>query len=602
MAGIGFGANTTSLSAPQGSGAQVVAPVEKRMDIGFVNDVVKLFASKEKADPDKDVLQKYSAEYDRINQGLETGALTNAQAASKAQMLYSRTMATHGHLAKDLNTITEGFRGNSKMSDADKQMSEQRTLRKEQLSAAAGNGWVILPGMSPVQEDSIINASAHATKVSKELSAFYQKAAYERENGRFNQEQTDREFKATTTRLMAESAGFHIDAFNNVADGLFASVQSNPGNLPQAQAQLATQFASIQAKLQAAAGTNPELAGHYRSLFTELYETRKKMLDPNLMTESERVRLEGEVKVIQLKAQKVALEDPVVVAAYVNSTLFGNSPTAQFHGGRAASSVMVRLGDVKAGEFVPSVIGDPAVEEPVLKSTKEILDKVVSGQFSGDPAKFNEQSTNLINNVLRDIGKQINEPGKLTPKALTNALDLVSDPSFGKVSEQGKMDGDARTAVKNVFQAGIHAPMVRLLQNKLNETIPKGYMNGNGELNVNTLVKDIKFSGASVVVEFADNPLVSQQGKALFRQDMSQTERALTKVVRAAAHIEGHTDYQKAWEALRPSLLPDLYKSPKALEVGTVVKGKDGTQFKYLGGPDGRATSWQQLAKPSTAN
>lgn len=600
-----FGVKATELSAPQGAGARPIEAVKTPVaNLGFLADVAGMFMKDSSKDQDAAALDDYANKLDKINQGLETGSFDEARATAEMRKLYSRAQASRPHLVKQFKEITDGVRGFSELGEAEKKVAEVKALRREQLSDAVKNGWAILPGMSDVDQDKIVAANSHRIRVEQELSAFYKKTEHERSTTRFNQEQNDREQKELTTRLLAESTGLHIDAFSAVADNLLGKVRENPSLAPQAKVELSKQFSAITAKLQAASGTNPELAASYRTLFNDLNAAYTAAFDsdPTKASSDALKILENEVNVIKMKAQRAALlGSKRVQAAYVQNTILSNSPTAQLSSSQASNDIMVLLAGTSSDsdEHLPSVIGDPENEKTVIKTVRESTQALLSGKFQGDTGTFTQQNKNAVNNILKDVGKLINEPGKMNPRNLSNVMDWISDPSFGAISKQGMLNADTRDAVKNVILAGINQPAQRMLSAKLGENVPAGYIEGSGSIKVGDMIKDVKFSGANVSFEYDESKPVSAAGRNMFRSDMSATEKAISRIVRASAHLEGHTDYQKAWEVLRKDLLPDLYKAPKAIEVGTVVKAGDGTSYKYIGGPDGRQSSWQRVTKPT---
>lgn len=594
-----FGTKATDLAAPSGAGAQVVGPAQTNLDLGFVDSFKALF-KKEAGKADMAILSDYAQQVDKINQGLETGDLRPEVGTATLRKTYSRYIASAPHLVDDFKKITEGARGFAQVGEAERQLTEDRAMRKEQLSMAAKDGWVVLPGMTEQEQNKLMAVNATRIQSERAMKEFYAQQEYARANGRYTQENADREYKTLSVKLLAESTGVHIEALGAVADSLRRQVQANPKFAADAQAELAKQVSVMEGKLQAVAGINPELASGYRSILSNLREAYKGGLDPTKQSNDDLKRLEDEVQMIKLRAQRMALTNTKVQGAYAVNTLLSNSPSAALASSSAGLDIMTMFStmDVSDPSYKPQMTGNPEAEKDVLKMAQAATSALLQGKYTRDPKLSEQQVLNLNNNILSDIGNLIRTPGKLTPKELTNALDYVSSPEFGKLSAQGNLNAQARSAVAQVFNAGINQPAVQALDKQFTSTVylPKATGGDAGRIALGDAVSDVIFDGAGV--KFKGYKGLNPEDLGTFTRATESSERAINKVVRAAAHLEGHTDYQKAWEKLRPQLLPSMYNAPEAIKVGTKVKSGD-TTYEYLGGPDAKPTSWRKLASPT---
>jgi hypothetical protein len=68
---------------------------------------------------------------------------------------------------------------------------------------------------------------------------------------------------------------------------------------------------------------------------------------------------------------------------------------------------------------------------------------------------------------------------------------------------------------------------------------------------------------------------------------METNTKVVNQLVKAGAHMEGHTNYDKYWEANKHQILPNMFPDPARLKVGQVVDG-----YKYIGGNVKSKSNW----------
>lgn len=586
-----YGVNATSLSAPQGAGASVITPVRTDTSLfsAIADAAMGAYNKKQQSDAEQlkmAVLGDYSKKLNAINQGIATGELNASKASALTRSLNSEYQASNPQFTDDFRKILDFHKGGSDIGDAEKQVADERELRKTQLSDATKNGWVVLPGMAPQQQDNIINANAHATKVEKELASFYRKKEYERSQGTYDQNKSDRERRELTIQLLNESAGLHLEAFNTVGMKLVSDVGSGK-NPQEAMTQLSQQFADIRGKITATSGLHPELAGAYTSIFTDLNVSFEKALNPATASEMSVKALQNQFDAIMLKAKIIAVGDPTVRASAVNNVLLSNNVAAQLHGADASTIVFNKIAtaDEKNPAMVQPIVGNPEVESKVYAMVKEGLSKALKGEIS-DKNLATLQAGNTINHLLKETGALVSNPGMLNPKALSGIMDLFASPEFAQASKQGMLNAESRTAVQKVFEIGMMQKAAPVLDKTLAESI-KGL---DGAPMQKMDMFDLQVSGAGI--KFVRMP-VTATSPLMNIPDMTETERAINKLIRIGTHLEGGNDYKKFWENNRYKILPSLYGSPEPLPMGHTVKTKDGATYKYLGGPDRIMSNWE---------
>ena len=593
-----FGVQATQLSEAQGRGANVLPvaqPTNPTVFEPLMHAAASIFKKK-----DTTPVTQYAEDVDRINQGLETGAIKPEQALAEARKLHSRYLGRYPQFTTELSKVHSSFMEGSQLGEAKDEVASERQLRQQELSDASKAGFDVPHGSTEQERTAIV--SMYKTKVRNQQASkdFMENKRFEWESTKFNQEQVDRDQKDQSAILLAQTAGTYTDGFNSVGSSLSRQVQSDPQSAPQAQAELARYYTQIRGEIAAVASTNPGLASHYSNLFSELYETNKKLLDPVKKTEEERKRLEDELAITKARIQGIALKSPSMQQAYALNSLGGQTVVSQFLGTQAARDLSILLMQKDDSPNRPPLIGNTEVETDVLKASKAALDGMMKGKFVAGKDRSEQESVQMANNILSEVSKQVNDNNKLNPKVLMPALDWAASPEVGQAAKAGLLTPQARMGAKQVFQMGMQQPIAEKLNNKLESLTVAPGPDGKATPVMN-FITDFEFDGANVKVKWdtSKRNMIDIMALGETRSTIPAAEDVLTKLVRAAAHMEGHTDYKKAWEAIRHNVLPSLYKSPEPLPIGYKANA-GGATYEYLGGPDGRASSWRKL--PSATN
>lgn len=603
-----YSAQSTSLQAPQGSGAEVIAPVQqKSVDDSFLASpafgaIADIFAkgitNNAKAEAlarQRAVVSGYVNEETTINSAVATGQLNAASAAARSRSNFNKYAAGNPEYIEELQKAGSALRGFTEKGQVEDEIAAQKKIRDADISQAQNHGFTFTPDMTKAQQDAQIKAAKTAIQSTEEFDRMVKQNTELRAQGAEGRTLADRNAKDTSIRVINTIAGDNMDAFGAMGQSLAASVKAGTIDPKDAQAQLAGQFGRIQAGLQAAASINPELAAPYRSLFNEANELYKQMLDPKSIT----AQLEDQLKNVQTKLKLVALQDPKFASYVTVSNLLGNNPALQIGASAPAIAAVARLSQLSPtntnATYAPQVVGNPDIESDVLKVLKGAVNTMADPKTKNRDAMGNELGNN-INQVLKQTGDYLDRGA--SPQTLKGVAEFFASPEYAKVVTSGTIDKQAAQAAKKTFQLSYEPAIINGVQDKMNGYL---YQSSSGPTDKGAEPKtigstvDVKFTGSGVVFVPKNEP--TNPGERASQQDavrqLNSSQKAINQLIHIGAHMEGSTDYSAYWEANKHVFMPQVFSKYKNLEIGT-VKVFDGKKLKFKGG-DNVKENWEEI-------
>lgn len=562
MADVGI--NATQLSDPQGQGASVVKPVEtpvqRDLITPFVGQVASIFREgmqnerKNKAEEFKQaVLKEYASKQDALNQSLSTGEKSAEFVAAQSKMLFSKYLAGYSQFGTEIKQLRDSFVSGTQLSDAEAALKEKRDIRSQILQGAAKDG-LVYPGMSPESEEAVIKHFQTQQKARAELNDRITQNTENRTQTKYEMDVNDYTNKRRSFQLVNEIAGTSLDALRAEANDLRALITKDPQMFTQAQAQLGTRIARINASLQAAAGVNPELAAPYRALMDQYSSSILKGLDPK---ESSDV-LKNIFETAQMRIKLAMSQDPEVASAIAISDLFQNNAVSVFQ----ASQVVTRALALGSGvpldqnERIPVLVGT-ADEKKALDSLKESI-KGMSGKDA-----VAAQASNTVNHFFLHIGKLITEGAD--PSKLANIVDFTSSPEFLKLVNEGKIDNNAKNQVTRAIQQVWEKTAIEGVSKVFYGPIFQGtnfydqLYSTYGDKKVSDIV-NVTFNGSGIAftpkVPAKSPKDIEAQNRVI--KSLEASAAVVNKMIQSGAHLGGSADYAKMWEQVKPMLFPTL--------------------------------------------
>lgn len=600
-----YSVNATTLSAPQGAGAQVISPVQQKavntsiIDNPIISGAIDIFATgvaasaKADAKARKDaVIKGYVEETTAINSAVSSNQMAPSTAAARSRAVFSKYAAGYSEYIEDLQKAGQALKGFSEQATIQEGIEGEKKIREADVSQAQNLGYIFTPDMTKEQQDAQIRAAKASIQAQNQFDQNVKRNQEARAAGTYDQATADRQFKIESTKLVNEVVGTQFDSFGALGNSLATSVKNGTMDTAMATAQLTERFSKINAAIQSAASVNPELAAPYRSLFNDMNETYKKLLQPGAVSAD----LEDQLKILQTKAKLAALSDTKTLAAVTTSNLFGNNPALDLRVSNVAIDTIARLSKIVPGntaDYSPQVVGNPDVEKDALT-----LLKGYSGQIDDPKIKnkegFKTDLGNNINQVLKQTGQFIDAGA--TPQKLAGLADFFASPEYAKIATSGLMDRQAAEAAMKTFQLRYEPAVINGVQDKLSGFLYGQSPTVTGKQSEPKTVADsidIKFTGAGVVFEpkaKRDLDPVEFKSQQDAVRDLQTSQKAINQLIHIGAHMAGTTDYGKYWEDNKHIFMPSVYSKYSNLNIGDIKNG-----MRYKGGDAKSQNSWEKV-------
>jgi hypothetical protein len=582
-----FGVQATQLSAPQGAGSAPLAPVQTQttglLENGVaqgIGNIVNIFARglndkrKEEAEALKQsVIKGYVQKQQKINDAVRTGGMTPSEAKTRGRALFGEYAAGYSEYIGDIEGAAKALRGNTELGDVEDAVKTQQTFEQAAKNAAQAAGYSFLPGMTPEQERSQVAAHQADLKADAEFTRLTRQHQERRAQGTYDQSIADREMKDLAIKGITEVADTNFSASYDFVRSLSAGVRSGDVTGEEAQLRWDQKMRSVFAQLQAVAGTNPELAAPYRTLFNDLAIKGAQLLDPKNISQE----LENEVSILINKAKLVALAEPGVREIVATSQLLGQNSQLALAASPIVTKTIKNLitNAVDSGKPVPPVVGNPEVELDTFKFLKKSMSDLTAGKFK-DQKTAGTEAKNAIDNVLQQVVKGKDKRG-VDAKYLKNAADFFSSAEFGKYAQSNPLDTEALMGAKKAFQM-MYEPTILKGVNQAIQTVVKTSTGlAPNRAQTGAKVTDgtsaqfdpskimVVFTGAGVSFQFQNpstNPVEARMEREVLTQ-LRQAQSAINQVIHIGAHMEGTTNYAKFWESQKAALLPQFF-TPEA--------------------------------------
>ena len=622
-----FSIKATELSEAQGKGANVVAGAETpntgvNPTYGIISNVADVFAKglqqdrKAEAEKKKNaVLSSYVKEETMINEAITTGGISPAAAASRSRANFNKYAAGFSEYITDFEAAGKALRGFTEKGEVESQLQLEKDIRKKDIDLAVGRGYTFIPGMSKPQEDSQIEAAKTAIRAEQNLAAFYKAADEKRADGKYTKEQEAQELKKLAGETVNMLAGSSITAFQSFTSSVSDQVRTGKMTTEAGQLQLAGRFTSINGALQAAANENPELAAPYRSLFNELNDVAKKLIDPKVAAEDAKSAFD----LIINKGKLLAVTtNPKVKAAVITSQLLPNSVelALQMSPHVMETFTMLSSTPVDSGTFVPTAIGDPDTEKDFLKLTQKAISGVDNPAIK-DKAAALQQATNVVNQTLKQTSELLSK-GQVNPSQLKDLAAYYASSEFGNFAAKGTISPTAMQAAEKVFEITYTPTISKGVTQKLQQSfagpnipvvgIPTPSTAAGAPTAPTVAPKplqdyvEVKFTGSGISFGpkgGVNGSLEVRQANALAINELKGAEKAVNQLIHIGTHMEGSTNYAKHWEENKHLYMPSVYAPPKRKEGDAAAAGGSAveTPTAYSNTKEDRVTALENEIK-----
>lgn len=586
------------LSAPQGAGANAVAPVQEQAvntaPMQIIGELGSIFAKgvgehrKDQAEAAKNsVLKQYSQRLGTLHDASQQGVRAS-EIHTRTQALHRELAANHPELITDIEKIASFYSNRSQVGEAEKEIVAGQKRREELITSAQKQGYRFIPGMDKEAEDSMLEAHSTTLKAQAEFDRMVQKHNYEVSRGNHDYAVQERELADLSHKQVIMIASAHIDSTQAQVRTLHEKMKRGELTKGDAAITLNEIFTGIYSQLDAAAGKNSQLAAPWRKTFQDMQTLAVQMTDPKTLNES----FEEKIKLLKNQAKLYALGDPKVLAAAVTQEILPNNAGVAIavapEGIRAFSMIATRPTDGKSFD-IPQIVGNPEAESGVVKILKEGIKGLQTGKY-GDKDKAVGELSNSVNHLLKQTSDMLDKGADA--KDLKGITEFFASPEYAHLVSTNKINPQAATAAQKALQIGYNQVVTGQVMTKFDSPLRTvNAREGEKQIPLGEAV-EIKFSGTGInflpkTLKGANDGMLAQQMSAVRQLESSSV--AINKLIRIGAHMEGTTNYAAYWEKNKHVLFPGYFM--EGVEPGMVKNG-----FKFKGGDARVAANWERQA------
>jgi len=586
----------TSLSAPQGAGSQVISPVQER-ELKFNNPFAELgvnlteifIKNRKEAEKDKKEEEKQRVLGEFINRqtalsDAEKQGVDPARVAAQARANYSKYVSNNPNLIKELSDANKDLFENTNLGEfkeaEQSRQDEIRQLRKDYITS----GGFIPEGASPQLEQSLlIGFQTNRQKTAMFEQQLKMNAELRAQEGS-DRNRIDWETKQASVKVLTEIGASQLPTSQQFILG--AVEKAKKGDVQGATNDLTIHFSNIEGALAAASNTNPELAGHWRTLFEGLKQTGLKAIDGKTEADA----LKQQLETVLTKGKLIALQDKGMLASTVASQLLGgNLPEIYWNSNLAAKNALINLGATEQqAPNEPNVIGDKEAEKVTFSMVEHNMRQLESGKADNPEATI-KQMSNVANKLLHQVEQSASSGIK--PEQLSSTAEFIASPTYARMVEKKMVDPQAAKGAHQVMQLLYEKNISKAITDKL-ETPTVAQVDGKTAPMSNYI--DFTWNGAGIVINAKSLPETEKTLEPfqinLGLRSLKPSEKYINQLIRIGTHMEGHTNYAKYWEENKHRILPNYMPDADLLKPGQVVDG-----YKYISGNTRNPSNWEKV-------
>lgn len=576
-----FGLPATQLSEPQGRGATPTRAVEE-MNIGpnplvgMVSKVVDIFSdglannAKRKAEEYKNgILGSFTRSYNSITEAQETGQITQAEATMRQNAMSRQMSSQFPELRGEFSKTVQDLRGMTQAGNIEAERKAEFDLAVQLKTDAAKAGYPITPGQTKETQQALVRTYQEGVQAKAKLDAHYAAQSERRSLSKEEREVADREFKDKSFTLVSDIAGSNMDSFAALGQDVVRRANMPGADLQALSLELSQNYSRIRIGLDAAARTNPELAGGYKSIFEQMHTLTQGMLKPGSAVEASN----AQITLLKNRLKLMALNnDPQFAAAVAVGELIPPSIMLNLSVDKPAAAAIAYLTTATGASYVPRFVGDSKLEKPVLESLKKAI-STGPNPLVKDVKKFEAQKDLSVSEMLKQA-KNLAQQSDVSPDRLMGVANFLASSEFGEyVSKSGGLDKETLSDVTYLLQQHVIQNVEKQVLNKMRQTV----MFGGQEMTISDIV-DVKFTGSGLAFVPKNEgglTLTEQQRYKDLVEGLKTSQNALTTSLHIMTHATGSRDYAATWEKSKSKIFPTLFPEPKETTPKAKPKGGD---------------------------
>lgn len=527
------------------------------------------------------VLTSYQSELLLIADGVEQG-LSVPAARMRMRALNAQYIANNPTLLEDLNNVHSKVTQTAGLGDIVTTGNEEAQIAKKLADEAALNGW----GNTPQAVENMLNAKRSV----ETLAAFKREIEYKQVT---RQEITEADkFKATQTLQSFMTASFPwVENQISTAQALLAEGGDAGLILQQLKSNVGDEMAKI--------GFLKSVGGE-QDVSYMLSGVEKMMVAFEDLATGKTTTAQTEARIASIKAQNelTLRSDPELGFLISASELIGNSDpnlvvqisnaSARLFGTNAKPSMVDDNGNITGSTKPADIVG----QEKDINGYLVPLQNSMENSISNPSPEATKEAGVHITNLLRGIKAYSASTGDA--RDFRQVIEFFASPSVGKFAEMNNavIPTNVKNEATQVIQAQYENVLLPLVRDRF-ENVELAFKKNETEgiVSAQESMKSVGFTQASDAIEpywngtgvefrakpeFANNAIIQDEVKKL-NSGNDSVAGPLNTLIRAKAHMNGSTDYQKVYEE---TLMDRLWADPNAPEgdgtdVDTLAGGND---------------------------
>lgn len=617
-----FGADATTLRDAQGAGSRPLSPVQQQYfgegNTGLINTVGGLLVSGAEALAEESRKEKKTPEWMGVRNEFQTRLARLSEAANQAtdnvsrnryvtqaRSLYNQYMANYSYFGEDFSkSISQAYNFNKTGSGLDEvEDVRKREIEFNQKTVQEYTAQGLLPNfgdLTPEQTQATLALAQewNRTKtLNEKLMAEEDRAIKRNAEGRaqvthaFTTSQQTMQLQAQ--QQLAGTLASSVDLLVANTDATKAKIDSGAVSFEDASFLLEKSILTQRQQGNIALQGDAQALSTYNTFMDNYLKVTKDYLNPATRTKA----VEDEYqRMIALEKLNIARR-PAGAKSIVLSDLFGKDVMTNLNTARFINSIGNDIDAAYSQNMVPSILsGETGTQSATFSSVQEQVTKAKNGELPAGNKAF-EQAGQFSNAVLNTIGSV--DP--TNPKSLAYANDYLSSETMAEMVKQGRISPAMAAKAKEPFLQNYAQGLGKNMEKFLYATVGEAtYTNGQRDTtktptNVNLLKFTPKPDGSFSVTESRDPTstfVLSPYHAASLRAKAETQAAELGKTVRSYAHLNGHTNYEQAWNEIRHILVPGQYPTPNRVKEA-MADGWDGVGFFN------NASSWKSKNVPN---
>lgn len=630
LKGVGFGANVTTLQAPQGAGATPIAGVKPAIEdktfapglIGIA-ETLALGATKFIQDSEKSgsgFLADYNNKMFSISSALKSGGITLAQADAQAKALSAQTIArAAGNLdtIKAVNESAKAFLGITNLGQAASETDDATKFAKELdrdiIKRLSENGVPVVANPNEKTMQAYRDLANSINYSDQKFKRDRENFEYGKSRGQYTVEQQKEQNKQEVNTFIATNHQATMDTLDNMTLQLKSAIIHNEIPPEEAQQQLAASSQFFQDQLFKLSPGNPDLTASALAYIRQRETTLQKILDPKSSLET----AENQLKLMQTRDKLwLNMNNPEIRAFTAIESISRNNPFLQNKMTptllQAMTPLVLSFDPNKRSDKAGGNINykDSGTKRDFFSSVQEGI-KTVQAEMNrpdGDKTTGPESMNNMVNNILAQAG-ELSSDRQIKATDAQAVVNFLATEEFRQWKEGNTLNSQALKGAQDMLSNVYFRGVQRTIVDQLERPVPQAGTSGSFITMAAIGAVTGQPSGRAAPLQYKDLFTVSFDGSGInftprkiegmdmlqvqesqqFISELDKVKKVINTSIRAGANVLGQKDLNAYWESHKQLILPYYFGGEGTkIEVGDVVNGR-----KYLGGALKSRFSWE---------